>query len=576
LIAVGGTNIDTGLRNTLTLTAPQGATVISPVTTLVQTLVSTQALTPTQAQQKVAQAFDIDATTDLLRFDPLASAGSATSATALSVQKANAQVALTAGLVENTSGVISGLAQVVAQASTPVDLSKATTLAQVTSGLNVSTELQTTIAQGNAQVQSSTSLTSVAQAQKTTVTSALPTSTDWSAPTVSVFSPADGAAGVAVSSNLTLTFNEALQRGSGTISLRRADGLLVEQFDAATSTRLSVQGNTLTLDPSADLTGATGYYLQLAPGSVKDLAGNAFIGSSSYDFSTQSVGTDAVAPQATRWMPSDGAKAVPVGSNLSLTFNELIQRGTGPITLKTADGKVVETFTAANATVSGSTLTLNPTADLSIFTRYAVELGADAVKDAAGIGNAADSRYDFQTATQDGLYHFFVVAFAAAPGATYMGQLAEAVNFGLPLNQIVEIFTTKTQFTSVYPTMMSNRELATQLVNNIVKSSASAATKQAAIDDIDAALGIGWSRGKMLYTVFGNLASKPLTDPVWGGTAQQFQNQLAVARYFTEEIGVATENLATLRGVIGNVTPDTDVSTVDKIVQIIGSVPPGG
>ena len=80
----------------------------------------------------------------------------------------------------------------------------------------------------------------------------------------------------------------------------------------------------------------------------------------------------------------------------------------------------------------------------------------------------------------------------------------------------------------------------------------------------------------MLYTVFGNLANKALNDPVWGGTAKQFQNQLAVARYFTEEMSVATENLATLRGVIGNVTPDTDVSTVDKIVQIIGTVPPGG
>jgi hypothetical protein len=157
-----------------------------------------------------------------------------------------------------------------------------------------------------------------------------------------------------------------------------------------------------------------------------------------------------------------------------------------------------------------------------------------------------------------------------------MGQLAEAVNYGLSVAQIVEIFTTKPQFTSVYPTTMSNRELATQLVNNIVKNSASAATKQAAIDDVDAALGIGWSRGKMLYTVFGNLASKPLTDATWGGTAQQFQNQLVVARYFTEQMGVETETLATLRGVIGSVTPDTDVSTVDKIVQIIGTVPPGG
>ena len=80
----------------------------------------------------------------------------------------------------------------------------------------------------------------------------------------------------------------------------------------------------------------------------------------------------------------------------------------------------------------------------------------------------------------------------------------------------------------------------------------------------------------MLYTVFGNLASKPLTDPTWGGTAKQFMNQLAVARHFTEEMAVQTENLATLRAVIGSVTPDTDVSSTEKIVQIIGSVPPGG
>jgi methionine-rich copper-binding protein CopC len=120
-------------------------------------------------------------------------------------------------------------------------------------------------------------------------------------------------------------------------------------------------------------------------------------------------------PVATSFQPADGSKAVSVGSNLLVTFNGPVERGAGAINLKTADGKVVETFTASNATVSGSTLTLNPTADLSIFTKYVVELGAGAVKDAAGNGNTADSRYDFQTATEDGLYHFFVVAFAAAP-----------------------------------------------------------------------------------------------------------------------------------------------------------------
>jgi hypothetical protein len=224
-----------------------------------------------------------------------------------------------------------------------------------------------------------------------------------------------------------------------------------------------------------------------------------------------------------------------------------------------------------------------------MFTKYLLEMDAGAVRDLAGNSSQASSAYDFQTASVDGLYHMFVVAFAAAPGATYMGQLAEAWNHfnGLPprasdgagaLQQIVEIFTTKPQFTSVYPTTMSNRELATVLVNNIVKTSATEAARTEAINDIETVLSpaIGWSRGKMLYTVFGNLANKPLTDATWGSTAQQFQNQLAVARYLTEEMGVPTENLATLRGVIGGVTPNTDVSTVDNIVQIIGPIPPGG
>jgi hypothetical protein len=80
----------------------------------------------------------------------------------------------------------------------------------------------------------------------------------------------------------------------------------------------------------------------------------------------------------------------------------------------------------------------------------------------------------------------------------------------------------------------------------------------------------------MLYTVFGNLANKALTDPTWGATALQFQNQLAVARYFTEDMAVETTDLARLQGVLSNINPDTDVSTTDKIVQIIGTVPPGG
>jgi len=72
------------------------------------------------------------------------------------------------------------------------------------------------------------------------------------------------------------------------------------------------------------------------------------------------------------------------------------------------------------------------------------------------------------------------------------------------------------------------------------------------------------------------MASKLLNDLVLQLLGRTTPGGLSVSRYFTDEMGVATETLSTLRGVIANMTPDTDVSTVHTIVQIIGTVPPGG
>jgi methionine-rich copper-binding protein CopC len=289
------------------------------------------------------------------------------------------------------------------------------------------------------------------------------------------------------------------------------------------------------------------------------------------DTSKSTVQLDTVAPLPTSFTPADGALSVALGSNLAVTFNEPITRGAGTVTLKTAAGSVVETFSATSnrLTVSGSTLTVDPTKSLDIYTRYVLDLGAGAVQDLAGNGSAATSQYDFRTETTDGLYHFFVVAFGAAPGVTYMGQLAEAANFGLSLQEIVEIFTTKSQFTSVYPSSLTNKELAARLVENIVRASATEVTKQSAAADIEAALGLGWSRGKVIYTVFGNLANKPLSDPIWGGTAKQFQNQLAVARYFTETLEGDSTSVGRLQAVLGNVNKDSDVSSSAKVAQLL-------
>jgi Tol biopolymer transport system component len=175
----------------------------------------------------------------------------------------------------------------------------------------------------------------------------------------------------------------------------------------------------------------------------------------------------------------------------------------------------------------------------------------------------------------ESVYHFFIVAFGAAPGVTYLDQLAEAWWYFEPLyhdqamRTIVNIFTTKPQFTDVYPESLSNQDLAVELVNRIVKASATQAAKDEAIVDVRESLNQGWTRGDVIYTVFGNLAAKSFDDPTWGGTAKQFAHQIEVAKVYSEVLLQGTTHLQTLRDVLAPVTPDTDVGSEAKLVELV-------
>ena len=74
----------------------------------------------------------------------------------------------------------------------------------------------------------------------------------------------------------------------------------------------------------------------------------------------------------------------------------------------------------------------------------------------------------------------------------------------------------------------------------------------------------------MVYTIFGNLANKPADDPNWAGTAQQFANQVAVSKYYTETLGQSTDDITTLRSVMAAVSNTSDVSSDEAIASLIG------
>ena len=226
------------------------------------------------------------------------------------------------------------------------------------------------------------------------------TTADTGAPTVTQFNPADGATGITGSSNIVVTFSEAVQKGSGTIAIHSgsASGTVVESFDAASSGRLTIVGNTLTIDPTNNLADATQYFVTFDAGTIKDLANNNYAGTATYDFTT----VDNIAPTASAFSPLDGATGAVESSNIVVTFSETIQKGSGTIAIHTgsASGPVAESYDAAsspNLTVSGNTFTINPTATLASGTHFFVTFDAGSVKDLSGNSYAGTTTYDFTT-----------------------------------------------------------------------------------------------------------------------------------------------------------------------------------
>ncbi len=240
--------------------------------------------------------------------------------------------------------------------------------------------------------------------------SAGPAAEDETPPAIETLSPANGSNGVSISSDQTISFNEAIAFGSGNITLRQSGGALVESFDVATSpVGLTLSADTVTINPSAALDDATTYYFEIDGTAIVDLAGNSYAGISgdgTWSFTT--VLPDTTAPTISTLNPTNGANDINSVSNLIVTFNEVVAFGSGNITLKQSGGAVVETFDVGSPSpalsLNGDTVTINPTADLALLTTYYVEIDGTAIEDLSGnpfAGFSGDGSWSFTTVTPE-------------------------------------------------------------------------------------------------------------------------------------------------------------------------------
>lgn len=237
----------------------------------------------------------------------------------------------------------------------------------------------------------------------------------------SPFVPADNSIGVALTTPLSITFNEAIQAGTGEIQLYDGTGTLVEAYDVLTSPLISFSGAVVTINPT-DLILNTNYYVNVQAGAIKDMFNNNYAGftnNTTWNFNTN----DVVAPLAVApFSPADDAVNVPVAGSFSISFTEDVQISTaGAIELYTAAGSPVASFGPGSAqiTVSGTTVSFSTLVPLNENTAYYVNITPGFIEDLSG--------NDFAGITADTLWNFTTGDFTA-PTITTLNPADNSIN----------------------------------------------------------------------------------------------------------------------------------------------------
>ncbi|MBE9586455.1 Ig-like domain-containing protein [Mucilaginibacter sp. JRF] len=203
-------------------------------------------------------------------------------------------------------------------------------------------------------------------------------------PQVVSYNPTSTVEGVAVSSNLILTFNENIKKGAGNIIITSK---VDTQRISVTSDAVTIGDDKriLTINPTADLEADQVYTVTLERGIVTDLLGNEYMGlpdGTTWTFKT--VGQSGLPLNALSPLPgsTDGSLF-----KLELTFAADVRKGAGNFSVYETNGnvKVAEISVAGQSVVvDGKRVTVKLGTPLKFATSYYVLADAGTIVDADG------------------------------------------------------------------------------------------------------------------------------------------------------------------------------------------------
>ena len=217
------------------------------------------------------------------------------------------------------------------------------------------------------------------------------TSKDTVKPYLTSTVPAHLATDIATNANIVLNFSETVvaQSGGHYITIfNKSDDSEFEKIDV-TNAKVSGSGtNQITINPGTNFVEKSIYYIKIDATAFDDSSGNSYggiSGTNKYKFTI----VDSTNPTLSTSSPTDGATNVNTLSSLVLTFDEDIDSETGgEIYLYKSDDTLVKTYSVTDTDYvnrsSGTTYTVDISAELDTSTSYYIKINASAFDDTAG------------------------------------------------------------------------------------------------------------------------------------------------------------------------------------------------
>lgn len=207
---------------------------------------------------------------------------------------------------------------------------------------------------------------------------------DTEGPKITEYSPANGEENVSSTTNLTITFNESVQAGTGNITIKKYSDESVFETISVDSDQLTFNSHIIEIDLTNELEAGVKYYVTIDNAAITDAWSNTFEGFSIKDTWTFTTFIDTEGPVFTNLSPENNATGVYLTTNLSISFDENILAGTGNIAIKkyeTEESFETYDITSEQLTILDKKITIDPEGEFEEGVKYYVTIDNGVVTD---------------------------------------------------------------------------------------------------------------------------------------------------------------------------------------------------